>query len=239
MLKDEITKEEAKELDLVEIWSNGCLWPGKEISFRIQKSDALYFGGCKMKTDNARFFINCYDDEDYDDDLYVVCPRKYVEEGKKLLVKGYAYYTQRQIDELEEKMSDLKERKKKLEEKYDSMPDVDESKFAVFCTVRYDDAKGWQISEKKIYRADSYKKDVRVEEAFSHKEHFVDKAFEVKGKGSKVVGKCWKEDLEACKRMVLDRRISLIQQQKDEYYARVDVGDALADRFRGMLNEQE
>ena len=238
MLKDEYTKHEAKELGLVEIWSNGCLWPDKEISFNVKAYDGGRLTNCKFKTENARFFLYCHD-EGYEDDLYVVCPRKYVEEGKKLLVKGYAYYTQKQIDELDEKMNDLKERKKKLEEKYSSMPDVDESKFATFCTVKYDDEKGWQINKKEVYRADGYKKDISVEETLSRKEHFVNKAFEINVKNSEVVGKCWKEDLEACKRMVLDKRISLIKQQEDEYAKKVDVGSVLADRFKEMLNEQE
>jgi len=237
MLKDTITEEEVKELDLVEIWFNGCIKVDEEINFRINPCKRRSLYGYRLKTDNARFFVNYYD-EDYGDDIYVVCPRKYVEEGKKLFAKGYAsYYIGQQIGELKEKMDSLREEQQRWEEKYNSMPDMDESKFAVFCTVRYDDAKGWQIDEKEIYRADGYEKDTRVEETLSRKEHFVNKAFTIKVIKSEVVGECWKEDLEACKRMVLDKRISLIKQQKDEYAKKVDVGDVLADRFRDMLEE--
>ena len=236
MLKNEITEKEAKELDLVEIWFDGCIKVDEGINFRIKSCNYRSLYGYKLKTDNARFFVNYYDEDC--DDIYVVCPRKYVEEGKKLFAKGYAsYYLERQISELKEKMDSLKEEQQRWEEKYNSMPDMDESKFAVFCTVRYDDAKGWQISEKEVCRADGYKKDVRVEETLSRREHFVNKAFAIKTVKSEVVGKCWKEDLDACKRMVLDRRISLIKQQKDEYTKKVDVGDVLADRFKDMLDE--
>lgn len=237
MLKDTITEEEAKELDLVEIWFNGCIKIDEEINFRIMPCKRRFLNGYRLKTDNARFFVKYYD-EDYEDDIYVVCPRKYVEEGKKLFAKGYAsYYIGQQVSELKEKMDSLREEQQRWEEKYNSMPDMDESKFAVFCTVKYDDVKGWQIDEKEIYRADDYKKDVRVEETLSRKEHFVNKAFAIKVIKSEVVGECWKEDLDACKRMVLDKRISLIKQQKDEYAKKVDVGDVLADRFRDMLDE--
>ena len=122
MLKDELTEKEIKELDLVEIWFDGCLGVDEEISFRMKKCNRNYLKGFDLKTDNARFFHDHYG-EGYGDDFYVVCPRKHVEEGKKLFAQGYVNYLQKKEDflkkELKEKI-DILETEKKAWENYDA-----------------------------------------------------------------------------------------------------------------------
>ena len=191
-----------------------------KIEFSVSRCKRQILSGYDLATPHANFY-HIYtpadgNDSYYDEhEFYVICERKYIDEGKKLFFDGCAKFCEENIKEQEEKLAEMKAAKANWEKWREETPDTDEKKIAVLCTVTYG-KNGLQVTEKEVYRPEGYKKDISVEEKISHAEHFVNSALKVKRKGNKFIGTCWKEDLDACKRMVLDAKLAWVQSEKEK-----------------------
>lgn len=214
MLLETVDEKKITELDLIRldihVIYNSILDVSDttKIEFSVSRCKRKILSGYDLATPHANFYS--------DDEFYVICERKYIDEGKKLFFDGCAKFCEENIKAQEEKLAEMKAAKANWEKWSKEIPDVDEKKIAVLCTVTYG-KNGLLVehTEKEVYRPEGYKKDVRVEEKISHAEHFVNSAFNVKRKGNTFVGTCWKEDLDACKRMVLDARLAWVQSEKE------------------------
>lgn len=226
MLLETVDEKKITELDLIRldihVGYNYILYVSDtdKIEFRVSRCERKILSGYDLATPLANFYHRYIPadgmNDHYDDhEFYVICERKYIDEGKKLFFDGCAKFCEENIKVQEERLAAMKAAKANWEKWSKEIPDTDETKIAVLCTVTYG-KNGLQATEKEEYRPEGYKKDVRVEEKISHAEHFVNSAFNIKQKGNTFVGTCWKEDLDACKRMVLDARLAWVQSEKEK-----------------------
>ena len=195
--------------------------PNDALGYKVSKCTRKILNGYSAFSKHAFFYHDKiqangknfnYNENEY----YVICPRKYLDEGKKLLLNGFAVCCEREIQKKEEELQELKKAKARWEKEYNDIPDLVESNFGVYCTVTYFDKDGLDVREEEVYRPQGYKKIERVKELISHAEHSVGFDFVIQKKGKHIVGMCWKEDLEVCKRMVLDAELSLIREEKEK-----------------------
>lgn len=180
---------------------------GDEFTINVLDSTRSYYpnGYLKKESEHARVYHHSYEDDfsEIIHDIYALCEKGFETEGERLLM---GYLVENKQEEIESQKADLaiSERTlerymKKAESIANEMADVE---YGVYCKVRMSidecNVVKWTVDEKQESRK-NHKRDINIEE----------------GTGS-VLGYCWKEDVEACKQIILEKEIKLKEKCKKE-----------------------
>ena len=201
-------------------------WPAKNTCGRESKP----YGDKVAESVNAVVYHYFEDDRDYgifEDETYALCKRGHVSEAKKLLLR---YLMERGNDEIKWRKEDIENRERDIERMRNAFASVENDEGienGMMCSVEFVEHGGWKI-EKTMKPRDRYDtaRTSIVMELTTRKIHSVCKAFKV-DEDSNLVGQyhgeCWEEDLDVCKRIILDRRIKWLEKRNEElkeYYER-------------------
>jgi len=206
------------------------------------------YGDKVAESVNAVVYYYFDDDREYDtteEESYALCKKEHVSEAKKLLLR---YLMERGNNEIKWKKEDIENREKDIERMRNAFASVgcDEGiGNGMMCNVVFVEHGSWKI-EKTMKPRDKYDATSIVMEMTTGKTHHVSNAFKVDEDRNLVGqyhGECWEEDLDVCKRIILDRRIKWLEKRNEklkEYYERdVNENNHLMNRCKGIMNRIE
>lgn len=219
-------------------------WPAKNAYGGNHKP----YGDRVAESVNAVVYYYFEDDRDYgtvDEESYALCKIGHVSEAKKLLLR---YLMERENNEIKWKKEEIENREKDIERmknKFASVECDDDVGNGMMCSVVFAEHGSWEI-EKTMKLRDKYEATSVVMEMTTGKTHRVGNAFKVEGDSDFVGqyrGECWEEDLDVCKRIILDRKIKWLEKRNEElkeHYERdVNENNHLMNRCKGIMDRIE
>ena len=187
------------------------------------------------------YFENDMDYGIFEDETYALCKKGHVSEAKKLLLR---YLMERDNDEIKWKKEDIENKEKDIERMRNAFASVgnDESiDNGMWCSVEFVEHGSWKI-EKTMKPRDKYDATHTVMEMTTGKIYHVGNAFKVdenKNLVGQYHGECWEEDLDVCRRIILDRKMKWLEKRNEElkeYYERdVNENNHLMNRCKGIM----
>lgn len=198
--------------NFVKINLEGC-------EFHIEKFDGYVNGGILAESEHARVHDDSYENDFYEivHNIYALCDEGFESEGEKLLMNALIEHKEKQIQSTQEELEDLQKTLEKFKAKAESIDDSQQVEYGVYCKVELSVKEdfNWNVIENQTSRK-NYGKDIVIDAigdgtVMSH--------YEVPIAPPNFKGYCWKEDLEQCKKMILEKEIACMKEKRKERVA--------------------
>ena len=214
--------------------------------FKIEQFKGYMKGGTLAESEHARALDNSYEDDfgEIVHDIYALCEEGFEVEGEKLLMKALIEHKEKEIQSTKEELEDLQETLKKFKAKAESIDDSRQVEYGVYCTVELSltrDANGnvrnWRVFERQASR-ENHGKDIVIDTIDGG---MTNVHYEIPISPPNFIGYCWKEVLEQCKKMILEKEIEWMKEKRKErvaeYAQRIGDVDANILKAEALLNE--
>lgn len=187
--------------------------------FKIEKFKGYINGGTLAESEHARVLDNTFENDFQEivHDIYALCEEGFEAEGEKLLMNALVEHKEKQIQSAQEELEDLQETLEKFKAKAESIDESQQVEYGVYCTVELSVARDfkWNVIENQTSR-ENHGKDIVIDTIGGGT---VRSHYELPIAPPNFRGYCWKEDLEQCKKMILEKEIAWMKEKRKERVA--------------------